>query len=536
MKGYLENQGVFHKPGELLGAVPNGNAPRSAVTQSATDKITELLLRTLANPATPLSGSKLYLVIFQVTCNPGWRTLQGYMADVNVHWEYARHCIDGTVALSLSDNAPSSPSVIAMLPLVDAQNMDLRNSQRELFSLLASLSASGALGGGNAAGKGVLDYVRSYQKDAASRNAMPVVNSYSTSVGMGFRFSPSFVAIADPARKRSRAANMLIPTSFPVLAVLSIDKEDIRRHVSRCPEVAANGYDQLVLAENFRWLVRDRRISLLPWDWHLPARREDEPRRFNVAEESTIARTKFAHARDAFAEDSSGASFYDNPDYQLLRTDYIELSSKIGGNWNYTSLDPYVNEPKLTIEQCRPSVIDPMVDTALTIQGEHFSPDVRVFLGGQECSVASVNNEKTIVALFKASSLLTVDHLSESLSADDPDLPEEPGATSSRGFSPMATPTPSPAAPTASKPGGDNMAYAQLVVASKTNIDSRWIKVDLTKQKEKKENDAAPKTVQVTRDAQGNVMSVDFSRLKGLSTKEILDATVQILGVKPASK
>ena len=480
-KSYLD-QATFHKPGELIGTLPNGNAPRSAVTQAATDKITELLLRQMANPVTPDDGSKLCLAIFQVTCNPGWRTLKGYMADVFLHWEYAQLKTNEKVNLSLSRGAPTAPEVVAILPLVDAQNMDLRNSQRELYSLLVSMAASGALGGDNAAGKGVLDFIHSYQKDAASRNAMPVVNSYTTTFGMGFRFSPSFVAMADPARKKSAAANVLIPTSFPVLAIVRFREEDTARA------------DVLAWHTNFRWLIRDRRVSFRPWDWHLPERREDEGRRLRVAWNGAAALRDLTAAYGG----RDDADVSTDPDYQLLRTDYHELSYKIGTNWSYSPLKYLFAKPKPpSIATPHPEMVDPLVDTRLTIQGRNLKPDgLRVFFGGQECTVLSVENDSTVIALFKSAKV----------------------ATKRR-----------------SEPGMEKRRWAELVVATKSGTDSRDIEIDLTPQEkaeEKRIADEKKKVVQVTRDADGHILAVDLSRIEGLSTKDILDATVKILGVE----
>jgi hypothetical protein len=364
--------------------------------------------------------------------------------------------------------------------LVDAQNMDLRNSQRELYNLLVSLAASGALGGGNAAGKGVLDFVHSYQKDAASRNAMPVVNSYNTTYGMGFRFSPSFVAIADPARKKSAAANVLIPTTFPVLAVVRFREED------------KGGAKFLAWHTNFRWLIRDRRVSLLPWAWHLPERREDERRRLRIAYDASAA---FSDLTAAYGG-REDASLSTDPDYQLLRTDYHELSYKLGTNWSYSPLDYLFAEPaKPSITTRTPEVIDPALDTKLTIEGANLKAEgLRVFFGGQECTVLSVDNETTVVALFKAAKVAT-----------------KP------------------------RPNIENRRWAELVVATKTGAAATEVEIDLEPQrKAQAEKIAADKktAVQLVRDAQGHILTVDLSRIEGLSSKEVLEATMKILGVE----
>lgn len=480
-KGYLD-QPTFHKPGELIATLPNGNAPRSAVNQAATDKITELLLRNMANPPKLDENARLYLAIFQVTCNPGWRTLKGYMADVYFHWEYVD---DQHHRFSLSDEPSIAPEIVGILPLVDAQNMDLRNSQRELYSLLLSLSASGALGTGNAAGKGVVDFLRSYQKDAASRNAMPVVNSYNTAYGMGFRFSPSFVAISDPAKKKSRAANVLIPTSFPVLAVIKMTKSDVFADPSRRQGLK---YSELAWQSNFRWLVRDRFISLAPWNWHLPERRENEFRRVDVARHNSEARAALTRM-----------SFMSNlpPDeYQLLLADYTELSFKTGSNWSFGPLpDDLIHAPKKPeILGYQPAVIDPSIETKMTIQGSNFKGDgLRVFLGGQECTVVSVDDEQGIIALVKAGKLATERQTIDSETRDCTDL----------------------------------------VVATKTAAANFRVVVDLTAQKEKQDLNKK-KTVQINRDPQGRIVSVDFSALGDVSAKDLLDATTKILGGEPA--
>lgn len=492
-KGYLEQQ-TFRKPGDLLRAVPNGNSPRSAINQSVTDKITELLLRKLANPPAAGDGSKLFLAIFQVTCNPGWRTLKGYMADVFVHWEYAQRFPNGDVSLSLSKSG-EAPSVVAILPLVDAQNMDLNNSQRELYSLIASLAASGAFGGGNAAGKGVLDYIHSYQKDAASRNAMPVVNSYSTQKGMGFRFSPSFVAISDPARKKSPAANVLIPTSFPVLAVLSM----------RDP--TQQGYNELATQVNFRWLVRDRYISLYPWKWHLPERRENEGRRLLVAHEADGAYKKVRNARDELAKDPD-RNLYTNAQYQFLRTDLDEMVYKMGANWSYSPIGSFFkksDQPKIT--SCEPQKIDPTIDAIVKISGENLKADgLRVFLGGQECTVVGAD-DKGLVVLFKAARLNTWEDTTKprmASSSNDTPIPSE-------------------------------RVYTNLVVASKLQPAATPIPVDLTRQKFNDDKDAM-RSMQIERDEDGNIKSINFSQLGTLASKDALDAAAKILSPDSGGK
>ena len=212
-------QQMFAAPGSLI-AKTTGISERSAVSNGIGDKLTERALRLQANPSSLKDGLKRYFLVFQVTCNPGWRTLKGYMADLQVQFEYGVENRDGWT-LSLSVNR-SQPHIIAALPLMDAQNIETRNSERQLAAVSAALSAAGPNALGSASGKALLDYIKSYQSDAASRLAMPVVNSYTSGTTFGLRFSPSFLALGDPAKKHSGSQNRLIPTAFPVVLLMSI--------------------------------------------------------------------------------------------------------------------------------------------------------------------------------------------------------------------------------------------------------------------------------------------------------------------------
>jgi hypothetical protein len=109
---------------------------------------------------------------------------------------------------------------------MDAQTIEMANSQREVTQLAFQLATSLPAKGVNVNAKTLFQFVRQYARDLKSVTPIPVVNSYSTGKTFGFRFSPSFQALRDPAEKRSRAANVLLPTTFPALITVIIHEAD----------------------------------------------------------------------------------------------------------------------------------------------------------------------------------------------------------------------------------------------------------------------------------------------------------------------
>ncbi|MEI9894686.1 MAG: hypothetical protein WDN28_12555 [Chthoniobacter sp.] len=125
------------------------------------------------------------------------------------------------------------------------------------------MAASGALSGGNAAGKGVLDYINSYQKDAVSRNAMPVVNSYTTRSGYGLSLRPFLCRHGGPGEKEKPGGKSLDSYELPRLAVIAMRSEDVKAGSLTSEAIKkAGGYNKLLTHVSHRWLIRDHRISL----------------------------------------------------------------------------------------------------------------------------------------------------------------------------------------------------------------------------------------------------------------------------------
>jgi hypothetical protein len=491
---YLDNE-RFRELGGLLGTAPNGIPERQAVLQGTSDKISEILMRTLANPPTPADGRKLYLMLFQVTCNPGWRTDERYVADLKVTMEYGKRNGADQWTMSLSDGTNAQPNVIAVLPLLDAQNMELRNGQRELTGLLAALSVSGAVPQGSAAGKGLAEYLNSFQKDGASRHAMPVVNSYTTSTTMGFRFAPSYLALKDPGKKKSREGNVLIPTSFPVLAVVAMDPREVGK--GRKDE-----YTHLVTNFGHRWMLRDRRISLWPWDWSLPGKRETEQRRLQQADAADSAHRAYSYAKKAlkvtlqiekertFNDLEVANESYLDSRFRLLRFDYHELEQRVGGRWAFSRLPADLTAPAPalappTVIGVQPVIVDPTIETRLTVQGANFGKGiVKVLLGGRECTPLSIDGDGTSLVV-----LTTPGHVNANV-----------------------------------------LGQAELVVVTKEGAGAFTVGVEVAAQARRA---SQMRRITLQRDGQGRVTALEFEESGSLSGTGVLEAIGRILAPPP---
>src|SRR5205823_6563482 len=70
----------FAGAGALL---PQGVSPtlsiRTAIVLGANDKLTEKILRNMADPSHYSKNVDIVFVIVQVSCNPGWRTKENYI-------------------------------------------------------------------------------------------------------------------------------------------------------------------------------------------------------------------------------------------------------------------------------------------------------------------------------------------------------------------------------------------------------------------------------------------------------------------------
>ncbi|MGO8702346.1 MAG: hypothetical protein ACLQVA_00905 [Candidatus Brocadiia bacterium] len=225
---------------------------RTAMTTGLNDKLAELVLSQLSNP--PVSGNSLiFFGVFQVTCQPGSENWKDYIAEVDVAVEYARtDPLSGKLDLSRhwGNNVPYVvPSVLAVLPLMNSQTMDLsasRSDQTELALTLAAMAA--AHPGTTAQANMLMDYVKQQNAQLNSRTAVPTVTTYADGSNFGFQIYPAYQAIENPAAAaaaRAGGANVLQPICFPAVVVLRVDKSDFD------PQ---NPWDTLVTHVHTRWI------------------------------------------------------------------------------------------------------------------------------------------------------------------------------------------------------------------------------------------------------------------------------------------
>jgi hypothetical protein len=176
----------------------------------------------------------------QVTCQPGEATRKNYSASLNVSIKYAREVEDETNDMAPDANSyfnPSKksvykikggqPSVIAVLPLVDSQNVALGNSSFEQMEIALQLSAAFSAKGLAGAANVMNDFANQHQSEVNTRNSVPVVTSYTDGSTFGFKIYPSLMAQTEPGNAKSRPGNLLQPITFPAVVAILIDKSDL---------------------------------------------------------------------------------------------------------------------------------------------------------------------------------------------------------------------------------------------------------------------------------------------------------------------
>jgi hypothetical protein len=272
--------------------------------------------------------------IVQVSCNPGWRTKEHYIADCSASLEYSKldprkhEDADWDEEKYISRADRRTPTVFSVLPLIDAQTVEMANSQREVTQLAFQLAVSLPAHGVNVKAKDLFQFVRRYSRDLRSRTPIPVVNSYSSGGTFGFRFSPSFQAMRDPAQKNARAANVLLPTSFPALITVVVHQSDIDFIKQNYP-----WSKQAILTHvSTRWVLKDRPpLWQLPKRLFAPMRRDTAEMEINAADD---VKTVYDAKRDfeTATARSNGGDF--NPMYEEMRREIISLEEKgIGRDW-----------------------------------------------------------------------------------------------------------------------------------------------------------------------------------------------------------
>lgn len=322
-----------------LGAMPAPTKSVAAALREAQDNAMRQNLYTQMSFPKEIKGADgqyhnhVIFVIVQVSCNPGWRTKEHYIADCSASLEYSKldqnkHAYDPDEEKYISRAERRTPTVFSVLPLIDAQTVEMANSQRDVTQLAFQLAASLPVHGVNIKAKDLFQFVRRYSRDLRSRTPIPVINSYSSGGTFGFRFSPSFQAMRDPAQKNARAANVLLPTSFPALITVVIHQSDldfIKRNYD-WPESA------ILTHVSTRWVLKDRPpLWQLPKRLFAPMRRDTAEMEINAADDvRTVYNAKYEFGTATMR--SNGDDF--NPMYEEMRREIIALEEKgVGRDW-----------------------------------------------------------------------------------------------------------------------------------------------------------------------------------------------------------
>lgn len=248
---------------QAIADAPSSVSERNALLTGVSDKITELILSTLTNPDKVPDNQVIWMGLMQVNCNPGWRTRTGFMAEVHVTAEYFRlkttkdkhgNVVKDKEGKEEKENEWSldgyyqgdadgvHPSVVTILPLLEAQTLDLRNSERTQAAFMGYFASLLTAPGASKQAEKMLSAVRRLEFDSSTRSPIPVVSSYTNGYTFGFQFRPAFQALGDPANKKQGSKNILHPYSFPALVVLSADRDESMK------------WSHLTLSVSTRWV------------------------------------------------------------------------------------------------------------------------------------------------------------------------------------------------------------------------------------------------------------------------------------------
>ncbi len=210
---------------------------RQLLLNSASDHMTQEMLRWLSYPSGYGPGKRVYLTMATVSCVPGRDTYQNFMGHVSVEIAYAKEQAGGNV-----EKTNGSPLVFSLYPFLDTQFLDLRSSQRRALTMAFQL----VLNGYPAAANAFLDYAK---KDELDVHTVTGINSVVGSVNgsnVGFTFSPRLTALNDPSKLRGRPGMLLQPQSFPALIMIVCDEGDL---VLNNPEKN----DHVIWTQSSRW-------------------------------------------------------------------------------------------------------------------------------------------------------------------------------------------------------------------------------------------------------------------------------------------
>jgi hypothetical protein len=158
---------------------------------------------------------KIVYLPFTVSCQPGWRTRRDFAGRIDVELRYD----DGQRETSTDRH----PLIVGVYPAFDSQELNLRQSARNLRALSASFKAIGLTAGGDA----LAELAKRTESDSETLTGLTTLTSYSNGGNrIGFEFQPTFQALAEPGDEDSEPGLVLRSTTIPALAIVAVHKSD----------------------------------------------------------------------------------------------------------------------------------------------------------------------------------------------------------------------------------------------------------------------------------------------------------------------
>jgi hypothetical protein len=226
---------TFSTPANINGLTP-ATDERDAVEKGINDKTAENLLEYLLNPTVNSNKEAVVFGVMQATCQPGQRTRNGYVGELDVNLMYAKN--------GAAWDTNIYPQVLGVLPLMDTKNLEFRNSNESQIELALALQAAFAAKGMTAAANLLSDYVKREQANVDTRNQDPVVTTYANNDTFGFQIYPSLTAVEQPGKSSSKAGYNLEPVTFPLVVAVLVNKDLI----------ASNAIDSVEVRPQTRWI------------------------------------------------------------------------------------------------------------------------------------------------------------------------------------------------------------------------------------------------------------------------------------------
>ena len=226
-----------------------GDVMKSASSNLVMKKV----LNYLTAPVDAGSNNVAWFMVTQVSVSPGSRTARDYVAETTLHPFYAE--LNGGKVEGEFDPNVLHPGIFAAFPLVEAQALDLRNSERFETRLSFALAAQLIAQGKKAEAKFFLERITKIQQDIATRTQLPLVVPSSNGREVTYRFDPALQGLMEPGNRKKGSGMVLNANSIPALIVIMTDRQSLDK------------YSHLYFELHTRWIPKKpSNIWATAWD------------------------------------------------------------------------------------------------------------------------------------------------------------------------------------------------------------------------------------------------------------------------------